>query len=86
MEIIVDIKNAVYKERLVRCRDYRKKKACITFEGIANENGFCSLGEPKDKSEPKDKTEPQTENSTNSEKVQLKIQLTDEPQTDCTWK
>ena len=45
MEIIVDIKNAVYKERLVRCRDCRKKKACITFEGIANENGFCSMGE-----------------------------------------
>lgn len=52
MEIIVDIKNAVYKERLVRCRDCRKKYACITFEGIANENGFCSMGEPKDKSEP----------------------------------
>lgn len=45
MEIIVDIKNAVYKERLVRCRDCRKKYACITFEGIANENGFCSMGE-----------------------------------------
>lgn len=28
------------------------------------------------------KTEPQTETSTNSEKVQLKVQLTDEPQTE----
>ena len=30
--------------------------------------------------------EPQTETSTNSEKVQLKVQLKDEPQTDCAWK
>ena len=32
------------------------------------------------------KREPQTEISTNLEKVQLKVQLTDEPQTDCPWK
>jgi len=31
------------------------------------------------------KTE-QTETSTNAEKVQLKVQLTDEPQTDCSWR
>lgn len=30
--------------------------------------------------------EPQTETSTNSEKLQPKVQLTDEPQTDCAWK
>lgn len=29
---------------------------------------------------------PQTETSTNAEKVQLKVQLTDEPQTDCSWR
>lgn len=35
----------VYKERIVRCRECRKKYSCVTFEGIANEDGFCSLGE-----------------------------------------
>lgn len=45
MEMIIDITKGVYKERLVRCRDCRKRKSCITFEGIANENGYCSLGE-----------------------------------------
>lgn len=45
MEMIIDITKGVYKERLVRCRDCRKKYACITYEGIANENGYCSLGE-----------------------------------------
>lgn len=45
MEIVVDIAKAVYKERIVRCRDCRKKMSCITFEGIGNEDGFCSMGE-----------------------------------------
>ena len=45
MEIIVDIAKAVYKERIVRCKDCRKKYACVTFEGIGNEDGFCSMGE-----------------------------------------
>ena len=37
-------------------------------------------------SEKPNNCEPQTETSTNSEKIQLKVQLTDEPQTDCGWK
>ena len=45
MEIIVDITKAVYKERIVRCRECRKKYSCVTFEGIGSEDGFCSLGE-----------------------------------------
>lgn len=51
MEIIVDITKAVYKERIIRCRDCVKKRTCITFEGIANEDGFCSLGETKTEGE-----------------------------------
>lgn len=45
MEMIIDITKGVYKERIVRCRECAKKYSCITFEGIANENGFCSMGE-----------------------------------------
>ena len=45
MEIIVDIAKGVYHERIVRCKDCRKKTSCITFEGIGNEDGFCSMGE-----------------------------------------
>ena len=37
--------NKKTKERIVRCRECRKKYSCVIFEGIANEDGFCSLGE-----------------------------------------
>lgn len=39
------------KERIVRCRECRKKMSCVTFEGIANEDGFCSLGETETEGE-----------------------------------
>ena len=48
MEIIVDTSKGVYREHIVRCKDCRKKYACVTFEGIGNEEGFCSLGERED--------------------------------------
>lgn len=51
MEIIVDIAKGVYHERIVRCRECRKKYSCVTFEGIANEDGFCSLGETETEGE-----------------------------------
>ena len=30
---------------IVRCRECKRRKSCITFEGLANEDGFCSMGE-----------------------------------------
>ena len=30
---------------VVRCRDCRKRFSCVTFEGIGDLNGFCSMGE-----------------------------------------
>ena len=30
---------------VVRCRDCRRRKSCITFEGIGDMDGFCSMGE-----------------------------------------
>lgn len=30
---------------IVRCRDCRRRKSCITFEGIGDMDGFCSMGE-----------------------------------------
>lgn len=52
MEVIIDVGDNLmeligceYKGELVRCRECRKKYSCVTFEGIANEDGFCSLGE-----------------------------------------
>lgn len=32
---------------IVRCRDCRRRKSCITFEGMADYDGFCSMGERK---------------------------------------
>lgn len=32
---------------IVRCRECKRQKSCITFEGLANEDGFCSMGERK---------------------------------------
>lgn len=30
---------------VVRCRDCRKRFSCITFEGLGDPDGFCSMGE-----------------------------------------
>lgn len=30
---------------IVRCRDCMRRKSCITFEGMADYDGFCSMGE-----------------------------------------
>lgn len=55
MEVIIDVGDNLmeligceYKGELVRCRECRKKFSCVTFEGIANEDGFCSLGETEE--------------------------------------
>ena len=32
---------------IVRCRDCKRQRSCITFEGLGNYNGFCSMGERK---------------------------------------
>ena len=52
MEVIIDVGDNLmeligceYKGELVRCRECRKKYSCVTFEGIGNEDGFCSMGE-----------------------------------------
>ena len=30
---------------IVRCRDCKRQKSCVTFEGLGNCDGFCSMGE-----------------------------------------
>ena len=30
---------------IVRCRDCKRQRSCVTFEGLGNLNGFCSMGE-----------------------------------------
>ena len=30
---------------IVRCRDCKRQKSCVTFEGIADLDGYCSGGE-----------------------------------------
>ena len=30
---------------IVRCRECKRRKSCITFEGMADYDGFCSMGE-----------------------------------------
>lgn len=30
---------------VVRCRDCKRQKACVTFEGLNDLNGYCSMGE-----------------------------------------
>ena len=30
---------------IVRCRECKRQKSCVTFEGLANEDGFGSMGE-----------------------------------------
>lgn len=32
-------------QELVRCRDCKRRKSCVTFEGLCDDNGFCSMGE-----------------------------------------
>lgn len=29
---------------IVRCRDCRRRSSCVTFEGIADYDGYCSMG------------------------------------------
>ena len=33
---------------IVRCRDCKRQKSCVTFEGLGNLNGFCSMGERRE--------------------------------------
>ena len=33
---------------IVRCRDCRRRPSCVTFEGLADYDGFCSMGERKE--------------------------------------
>lgn len=30
---------------IVRCRDCKRRFSCVTFEGLGDLNGFCSMGE-----------------------------------------
>lgn len=30
---------------IVRCRECKRQKSCVTFEGLADLDGFCSGGE-----------------------------------------
>ena len=30
---------------VVRCKDCKRRFSCVTFEGIADYNGYCSMGE-----------------------------------------
>lgn len=30
---------------IVRCKDCRRRFSCVTFEGIGDMDGFCSMGE-----------------------------------------
>lgn len=48
MEMIIDISNGVYKGPLIRCRDCRKKRNCVIFEGLCDDDGYCSLGKRKE--------------------------------------
>ena len=33
---------------IVCCGECRKRNGCVIFEGIADENGYCSMGERSD--------------------------------------
>ena len=35
----------VPETELVRCCDCKRQKSCITFEGLGNYDGYCSMGE-----------------------------------------
>ena len=30
---------------IVRCRDCRRRFSCVTFEGLGDPDGYCSMGE-----------------------------------------
>ena len=30
---------------VVRCKDCRRRKSCVTFEGLGDPDGYCSMGE-----------------------------------------
>lgn len=30
---------------VIRCRDCKRQKSCVTFEGLGDPDGFCSMGE-----------------------------------------
>ena len=30
---------------IVRCKDCRRRFSCVTFEGLGDYDGFCSMGE-----------------------------------------
>ena len=30
---------------IVRCRDCKRRFSCVTFEGLGDPDGFCSMGE-----------------------------------------
>lgn len=30
---------------IVRCKDCRRRFSCVTFEGMADMDGYCSMGE-----------------------------------------
>lgn len=32
---------------LVRCKDCRRRFSCVTFEGLGDPDGYCSMGERK---------------------------------------
>ena len=33
---------------IVRCKDCRRRFSCVTFEGIGDMDGFCSMGERRE--------------------------------------
>ena len=41
----VKVKGGEYVQDLVRCGECSKKRACVMFEGMCDDNGFCSFGE-----------------------------------------
>lgn len=44
----IKLKGGQYVQNLVRCRDCKKKRSCVTFDGICNDDGFCSLAEARE--------------------------------------
>lgn len=33
---------------IVRCRDCKRQRSCVTFEGLGDYDGFCSMGERRE--------------------------------------
>ena len=40
----IKVKNGEYVQDLVRCKDCKNKKFCIIYEGLCDDNAFCSCG------------------------------------------